>query len=417
MKKNIFLKLFGGYVVIVVSLSILILGFSFSRIRTYYEGTLAQDLTHLCLALAADVQGFLDRGQTREMDVYVKSLGKGIKTRITVVDPQGVVLADSERDPAQMENHRYRPEISQALEGQVGRSIRFSDTVEERMLYVGVPLMRDGRAIAVLRTSLFMRTVDALIAGLRGSIGRAAVIIALAALLLALLISLHFLRPIRALTGAARLVAAGDFRAKAVVRHKDEFRELGAAFNLMTERLHTLFEEAKAQREELAQVISSIQDALLVVDRGGRITLANEVFKKLIGEPRLEGQFVWEAVRKPKILEFVNRTMAGDGPRNENVQIDGRFLLCVGGRIGGQGGAVLTFHDVTDLRHVEAMKKDFVVNVSHELRTPLAAIMGAVETLEDESGPAGPPLEILKRPGFQPADRRQKPGSADRGCL
>jgi two-component system phosphate regulon sensor histidine kinase PhoR len=396
MKKTVFLKLFGGYVLVAVGLCVLILGFSFSKIKRHYEETLARDLTHLSQALAPDIQAFLERGQVREMEAFLQSLGRNIQTRITVIDPQGVVLADSERDPAAMENHRYRPEVAQALEGQVGQSIRFSDTVEERMLYVGVPLIRDGRTAAVLRASLFMRNVDALIAGLRGSIGRAAALIALGAVLLALMISLHFLRPIRKLTEAARRVAGGDFKAKVVVRHKDEFRDLSAAFNLMTERIHELFEEARAQKEELAQVISSIQEALLVVNRGGRITFANDDFKKLVDETRLEGQFVWEVVRKPKILEFIQRTMAGDEPHSERVQIDGRILVCGGGRIGGPGGVVLTFHDVTEVRKVEAMKRDFVVNVSHELRTPLAAIMGAMETLEDEPA-SRPALDILKR--------------------
>ena len=397
MKKTIFLKLFGGYVLVVVGLSALILGFSFSKIRAHYEDTLAQELNYLGRALASDVQDFLDRGQTREMDAYLKALGKEIKTRITVIDPQGSVLADTERDPLQMENHRYRPEVSQALEGKVGRSIRFSDTVEEKMLYVGIPLIRDGKTVGVLRTSLFMRNVDALIAGLRSSIAGAGAISAVGALILALLISLHFLRPIRKLTEASRRVAGGDFTAKAAIRHQDEFRELAASFNLMTDRVHLLFAEVSTQKEELTQVISAIQDALVVVERGGRIALANAGFKALIGESRLEGQFVWEVVRKPKLLEFINRTMAGDGPQSENVRIDGRHLLCVGGRIGGQAGVVLTFHDVTDIRNAEAMKKDFVVNVSHELRTPLAAIMGAVETLEDEPGCGGPTLVILKR--------------------
>ena len=127
----------------------------------------------------------------------------------------------------------------------------------------------------------------------------------------------------------------------------------------------------------------------------GRIVLANAAFKTLIGESRLEGQFVWEVVRKPKILEFIDRTMAGAGPTKRKRPDRRPASRCASADgIGGQAGVVLTFHDVTDIRNAEAMKKDFVVNVSHELRTPLAAIMGAVETLEERTRLTTPALEF-----------------------
>jgi len=398
MKKSISLKVFGGYVLIILALSGLILTFSFSRIRSHYEEILAQELEYLGRALSVDVSSFLQEGRTAEMDAYLKKVGKDIHARVTVIDPEGVVLADSSSDPTKMENHRYRPEVAEALEGKIGRSLRFSYTVEADMLYVGLPLERDGRIEGVLRLSLFLRTINVLLHGLTKTIGLAVAIIAVGALLLALLFSLHVVGPIRKLTGAARRVAGGDLGTKVAIRHNDEFRELGAAFNSMTGRIQKLFSDVSEQKEELARILSSLQEGLLVTDREGRIVKANERLATLFGETGLEGKFVWEAIRKPKLLELLTSGLGEGESRSEEMLVDGKRLLCTAARLGKQGGVVMTCHDLTAIRNAEVMKRDLAVNVSHELRTPIAAILGAIESLpEDDSIADKAALDILKR--------------------
>jgi len=398
MRKPIFVKVFGGYAVVILAFGALIAWLSFATIRRHYERTLAQELQYQARALSLNVLPMFESGKAPELDAFLKKLAPDLHARVTVIDDQGLVLADSEKDPARMENHRYRPEVTEALEGKVGQSLRHSVTVEEDMLYVGLPLEKDGRVIGVLRLSLFMRDVEVLRRSLTRTIGRAVLLTALAALLLALLFSLHFTRPIRKLTGAARQVAAGRFETRVTILNRDEFRELGAAFNSMTGEVQRLFGEVTRQKEELTQMIASIREGLVVLDRDGRIALANASFKTLIEENRPEGKFHWEVIRKPKIQEFIERAMGGNGLFTEEVQIEDRHFLCTAGSLSGPGGLIITFHDLTDLKKVEAIKKDFIVNASHELRTPLSAIMGAMETL-DESGSCDDraTLDILKR--------------------
>ena len=398
MRKSIFLKVFGGYVVIILAISALIVLLSFATIRGHYEGTLAQELEYQGRALNINVLPMIESGDAKSLDAFLKKIGKDIHARVTVIDAQGSVLADTEKDPAQMENHRYRPEVTEALEGKIGKSLRFSVTVEEQMLYVGLPLEKDGRVLGVLRMSLFMKNIDVLLHSLTMTIGRAVLITALGALLLALVFSLHFTRPIRKLTGAARQVAGGNFQTRVTILNKDEFKELGAAFNSMTGQVHRLFQEVSRQKEELIQMIASIREGLVVMDKDGKVTLTNDSFKELIGEKTPEGKFHWEVIRRPKIQEFIERAMAGGGLVTEEVRLDERYLLCTAGSLGPQGGLIITFHDLSDVKRIEAMKKDFIVNASHELRTPLSAIMGAMETLEDDgSCDDRATLDILKR--------------------
>ncbi|MCX6564024.1 MAG: HAMP domain-containing protein [Candidatus Aminicenantes bacterium] len=347
MKKPIFLKVFGGYVVIILAFSVLIVLLSFAQIRRHYEGTLAQELEYQGRALNVNVFPMIESGDTKGLDAFLKKIGKDIHARVTVIDPQGLVLADTEKDPAQMENHRYRPEVAEALEGKTGKSLRYSITAEEKMLYVGLPIEKDGRVLGVLRMSLFMKNIDVLLHSLTMTIGRAVLITAFGALLLALLFSLHFTRPIRKLTGAARQVAGGNFQTRVTILNKDEFKELGSAFNSMTVQVHQLFKEVSRQKEELAQVIASIREGLVVMDKDGKITMANAGFKDLIGEKKPEGKFHWEVIRRPKIQEFIERARTGGGLVTEEVRFDDRHFLCTAGSLGPQGGLIITFHDLS----------------------------------------------------------------------
>jgi len=349
-------------------------------------------------ALAADVQAFLDQGRPDDMDAFLKKEAKDIHARVTVIDPSGTVLADSETDPRKMENHKYRPEVTEALEGRIGRSLRYSVTVEQKMLYVGLPLEKDGRIVGVLRLSLFLKNIDVLLGSLRTTIGRTIVLMLLAALGLALLLSLSVARPIRKLTHAAREIEAGKFGTRVALHAKDDFFELGEAFNLMTGRIEALFCDVSRQKESLANILASIDEGLLAVDADGRVTLANEAFRKLVDVAAPEGKFYWEVIRKPRLQEFIARLQDESKRLSAEVRVDERTLLCTGGALDDQGGVVLTLHDITDLKNIEVIKRDFIVNASHELRTPLAAILGAAETLEEEPGRINAAsLEILKR--------------------
>lgn len=384
MKRSLFLKIFGGYFLIVFLLSAVVLLFSFRTIRSHYLNTLTEDLKRLAQTLKERVIPYIEEGRFQELDSFSKELGKTIRIRITIVNPEGVVLADSDQDPGRMENHRYRPEIFHALQGEIGKSIRLSPTIKEEMLYVGLPLVKSGKMLGVIRASLFLREINKLLSDLKARIALAVAVMMVIVLLLAFLFSQSVSRPIKKVIAASRGVASGDFSKRVVLKNKDELRDLAESFNAMTSELRTFFTELANKKEELNSIISSIREGLLVADKSGKILLGNESMKKIAENELIEGRFYWEVVRGSKFDELMTKVKEKKGSSFEEVELNEKIYLSSATYLGSQELTVVTFHDLTEMKKLEKIKKDFVVNVTHELRTPLTAIKGFVETMEEE---------------------------------
>jgi two-component system phosphate regulon sensor histidine kinase PhoR len=398
MKGSIFLKIFTGYVLVAVVLTSLVLLFTFKAIREQYIDMLRNNLISTGTALELHVKQYLEQGQIASLDRLVKDLGGKIEARITVIDPHGDVLADSDEDPDVMENQRTRPEIARALRGSVGTAQRYSTAVEEDMLSVALPLSADRAVIGVLRLSFFLSDIDALIADLRSTILRVAATVLGLALLGALVLSRGLTRPIEQLHSAARTVAAGDFDVRVILKGSDQLQELAESFNHMTDRIRILFDELSRQGEELRSIVSSIKDGLLVVDRDGRILMSNQAFERIAGTAAEEGRFFWEVVRAPELDELVRKIVSEKASAVTEVSINDVTYLCSAAFVASREGAVVLLHDISAMKNLEKIKKDFVVNLSHELRTPLTAISGFLETLEDEVSEEGSRyLSIVRR--------------------
>jgi two-component system phosphate regulon sensor histidine kinase PhoR len=384
MKRSLFLKIFAGFFLIVFLLSVVILLFSFSAIRSHYLHTLTEDLERLAQALKGRVIPYIEENRFKGLDAFSKELGKTAKARITIVNTEGIVLADSEGDPGSMENHRYRTEIFQALQGTMGKSIRLSPTLKEEMLYVALPLEKDGKTIGAVRVSLHLKDINKLLSELKTKIALVAVLMIVLLLVFALLFSRSISGPIRKVIAASQQVASGDFKARVVLKNKDELRDLAESFNAMTDELKTFFTELSNKQEELNSIIFSIHEGLLVVDKSGKILLSNESAKKITESELMNGRYYWEVVRSSKFDELINRVMEKEESSSEEVEVNEKIYLSSATYLGSQKLAVVTLHDLTETKRLERIKKEFVVNVTHELRTPLTAIKGFVETLEEE---------------------------------
>jgi len=385
MKKRIFFKVFGGIVVLLLLLAVVFLLFSFGTIKKHHLNTLALELENIGRTLDVRIFDYLDRDLLPELEGFLREHGKKIGARLTVIDPEGVVKADSDQDPATMEGHRFRPEISEALAGRVGRSLRYSSTLKTRMLYVALPLERDGRIDGVLRLSLFVRDIEVLLKAIRRDIGRAVAILIGLSILAAFHFSRSLTRPMRQLIKASRQVAAGDFSARVRVRSADEWKELAASFNAMTAEVKALFDDLKKRKEELDNIMASMQEGLLVLDQAGRITLSNRSARDLIGLDVLEGKYFWEVVRMTAFVDLIGRVKEEKVNLTEEVRFGEKSVLCRAAFLPAQNGAVVTLQDISEIQNLARIKKDFVLNVAHELRTPLTAIKGYAETLEDSA--------------------------------
>jgi len=389
MKRSIFLKVFAGYVVLLLSLAALFLVFSYGTVKKYYIETLVRDLERLGRSLEADVSAYVDQNRLSELEGYLVDLGKKISTRLTVISSDGSVLADSERDPRAMENHRFRQEVSPALEGRTGHALRHSDTVGRDMLYLALPLRRAGRVEGALRLSLFVKDIDVLLHAIRRNMAAAGGIILAFSLLAAFFFSRSLTRPMQELIQASRRVAAGDFDVRVRPRIADEWQELARSFNFMTGEIKTLFLGLRRKKEELDHIMAGMEEGLLVLDGNGRIVLSNTSARAFVGQETVDGKFYWEIVRASSFVELVRIVAEEKRSSLAEIILDQRNLLCRASYLPSEGGVVVTFHDITEMQNLARIKRDFVLNVSHELRTPLTAIRGYAETLESEVDETG----------------------------
>ncbi|OGD24738.1 MAG: hypothetical protein A2Y56_01620 [Candidatus Aminicenantes bacterium RBG_13_63_10] len=394
MKKLIFLKMFGASLAIIILLVVAILVTSFGFIRARTLDGLAADLEKLGRALEPDVTDYIDRNALADMEAYFRKFEQQTRVRLTFIRPDGTVAADSQEKAALMESHRYRPEVVEALQGRTGRALRFSDTLGQEMLYIAVPVVRDGRLIGCLRMSNFSRDIDAILSGLKRSITLTAALVAALALILAFLLSRSYTRSIHRMIEASDRIASGDFKAKVYIRNRDELGQLAASLNAMSDRIRVLFGKVTAQQEEIQGIIGAMEEGLLVVKPDERISLANPSFRRIFDQSSPEGKYYWEAVRNTGFNTLIQKAREEQRPMLDRLSIQDRTYLVHASYIPAIGHVAATLHDITDIISFERLKRDFVANVSHELQTPLTAIKGYAETMEPEADETG--REYLK---------------------
>ncbi len=384
MKIPVFARVLVGYLFIILMLSAAsLLAFS-DAFHDLYKQTLSDDLKSLAFTLQSTVTESMGRGNPDRFEATVRQLGKQLRTRITVIDPKGTVLADSDENPRVMENHRGRPEVREALEGRIGRSTRFSSTTNQEAVYVAIPIGEEGAAKGVLRVSLFL-TDSRFPPGLTTRMVKIGVVLSFLALIAAFLISRSISQPIRDLTAASERLAAGDFDTRVFLRRNDEFRELANTFNSMSREIKTAFEGLNRQSAELKSIIDSLREGLIVINKRGAIVYCNESLKTIIGrESVAEGELYWEVLAQPEFMELMEKARSDRLNPMEEVEIGGKAFLCSATRVKAEDEIVLVLHDITSMKELERIKRDLVSSVSHELRTPLTSIKGFAETLEEE---------------------------------
>jgi two-component system, OmpR family, phosphate regulon sensor histidine kinase PhoR len=383
MKQRIFLRVFAGYVVVSLLAVLVFVVYTLQLARSISHDSLTRGLESAARAALVSVSPLMDRGRSPALDTLAAAVGREGSVRLTVINPKGVVLADTEQDPAVMENHSDRPEVAVALTGQVGTSSRFSGTIRRWMVYVAVPVKDpDGRLRGVVRASAYAEELEALTRQGQGSLALFASLLLAACLLSAFILSRTISAPLGDLTQVVGRFAAGDFGARLHLRRTDEVKALADSFNAMGERVQSLFVERARRMQELDLIFSSVQQGILVLDHEGRIVRSNRGFERLAALVPVEGKTLWEVVRAPRLTELVQQARVTGHRQSEEVVIGDKSVYCTVERMGERDELIVVLNDTSDLRRLETLKRDFVVNASHELRTPLTSITGSLEMLE-----------------------------------
>jgi two-component system phosphate regulon sensor histidine kinase PhoR len=385
MKKTFFSRIFSGYIMLIVFLTVLIFGFSYSTVRKQFIETQIASLRDLNVSLAVSLLPMINQRDYYALDQLAKSLGHEIEARITVIDTAGKVLADSDHDPLTMQNHRHRPEIEQALTGGFGYAQRFSSTVEKDMLYVALPLIEHNQPVAVIRTSVYLSEVKNLLMQIMGQVVKIALLVIIVALGAAVLLARRYSRPVSQLVKAANQVAQGNLGTQVTLDTGDELKVLADNFNIMIAEIKRLLSDIAHQRDELQTIVSAVPSGLLVLDANGRVAFYNRGLQKIITLKEPQDKFYWEILREPQFTDFIKEIKSQGGDRSQEIAIGDKTYLCSATTLATRSEIVLIFSDISELKAVQRLKRDFVVNVSHELRTPLTAIKGFIETLQEEA--------------------------------
>jgi two-component system phosphate regulon sensor histidine kinase PhoR len=372
--------------------------------KAYSQESLAA-LTRAAASLAAAFPaGSLDGPAAAE--AYAKAAASS-GYRVTLILPGGRVIADSEADPSMMENHAGRPEIAAALAGKVSSSRRTSATVDDVLLYAAAPLRfasgpASGAVAGVLRLALHEPGLEAAIAPARWTFALAAIAFALAAIGAATLFSRSIARPLSALAASARAYGAGDSgalaRASASINPRDpeELRFLASTLSSMAAEIGERMKAAEAQGERLEAILDAMSEVVLALDSDCRVTLANPAARTLFSFPaEFPGSgrpSLLEATHSSELQALAADCLGSGTERRTDLALylgPERFYqafaapLREGGSSSAARGLVLVLNDITELRRLERVRRDFVANVSHELRTPVQLVKGFAETLSE----------------------------------
>jgi two-component system phosphate regulon sensor histidine kinase PhoR len=394
-KKRLFRHLFPSYLLITLISLVAVTWFASNSTRHFFLEQTAADLLTRAHLLENQIPQFLGPLETSVVDAMCKEIGLSSATRITVILPSGRVIGDSNEDPAIMDNHALRPEIIKARKGNVGRSIRFSTTLQERMMYVAIPLQEKKNIIAVIRTALPVTAVDQVLKAIQIKIILGGLFIALLAVGISLYVSRRISRPIEKLKQGADFFARGDLSHRLPGTDFVEIDSLVEALNQMAGQLEDRLNTIVRQKNELAAVLSSMAEGVMAVDMDEQIISINKAAARIFENlpENLLNRSIPEVIRNPDLQKFINKALSSKENLEEDITLyqRGERILYVHNTPleeadGRRSGILVVLNDVTHLRKLENMRKDFAANVSHEIKTPLTAIKGFVETLRTGEG-------------------------------
>jgi len=362
------------------------LGFYFSHfMRDHHMDNLRSQLTNEARLVGDGSQPYFE-GQEAELNTLAGRLGEQIDARITIIALDGTVLADSEEDPTAMENHADRPEVIEALATGVGVNTRHSATLGYDMMYAATPIEQDGTIVGVARVALPLTDINADLAHINRTIAIVAGIAAAAVILLTLVIARITTRPIKELTQLSGKIARGELDQRIEIATRDEIGELARAFNQMSAKLKEMLHLMAADRDRMTAIVNNMADGVVMTDTEGRVTLVNPAAERMIqiSQEEARGRYLIEATAEPEANGLLKRCLNTGEPQSGMVEraVAGKQFLWVMATP-MEGGSLLILHDLTELRKLEMMRRDFISNISHELRTPLASIKVLAETLEE----------------------------------
>ncbi len=391
-KRKLMWQIYPSYLIIIISALLAVALYASNSIKQFHLQQIREQLEAHAWHFSTLIEGKVVAEYSQEVDSLCKIVGEQLANRFTVILPSGQVIGDSYEDPSRMDNHANRPEIQQALSENVGTSKRYSYTIEQEMLYVAVPVRKQDDIIGVIRASMPVTAVKQSLSLIYDKIMLAGIIIVILAAIVSLIVSRRIGKPLEEIRQGALRFAHGNLTHRIQVPESEEIGILAETMNQMASQLAERIQTVTKQRNELEAVLANMVEAVIILDRDERIVRCNQTAARLFNvNPEAIGQrSIQETIRNPDIQRFVKKTFEHGGPVEDVLRLHSeqeRFLYVHGTSLyeteENVAEILLVFHDITRLKQLENMRREFVANVSHELRTPITSIVGFIETLQD----------------------------------
>jgi two-component system phosphate regulon sensor histidine kinase PhoR len=395
MRLSLHTKLLVSY----IGFMLIVVGAVYVYLNTALQQDVVDQTRQQLLNNARLVQSYLESFSpspltSRDIDPLADRLGAQSSVRVTIVLKDGTVVGDSSiplDDISAMENHGDRPEILSAYAEGVGKSIRYSETLKTDMAYVAVPFRGGGAVQGVVRVAFPLQGFQWIESHIWKIILAALSIGLIFAIILSYMTERLVSKPIEEMTAVARRQAAGDLSVTATVPGHTELYDLATALNAMAAESKTRLMQITQENAQLEAVLSGMAEGVMVTDASGLIIMINPAFARMMDLADWRGhKKPMEVIRNHELQGAVDTMCNAVPPAEKDVMVDltlvhhHRTLQVYLTPIRIEEalyGVVAVFHDITELRRLEDVRKDFVANVSHELRTPLTSIIGYVETL------------------------------------
>jgi two-component system phosphate regulon sensor histidine kinase PhoR len=323
--------------------------------------------------------------------------GQAAGARATIIDAAGKVLADSQSNPATMENHAHRQEFVAALAGQTGENERRSATLGIPFLYIAAPI-----AGGAVRLAYPLSDVEAVQAQVRRHLLWGSLFASFVALLIAAAASVWMSRRLQRIVDVAARIEGGDLRARVNDGPMDEIGRVAAAIDKTAGQIERSFAAVRSSQYQLETLLNSMQDAVIAISSDGLVRWANHPMDQLATQRTRLNAPVVETIRDPDFLATVQAATITKEVKTARATsvVPGRAFDVTAAPL-PDGGVVAVLRDLTETERVEKTRRDFIANVSHELRTPLTSIQGYTETLLDSlsenSGSSREFLEIIRK--------------------
>ncbi|HMB01095.1 MAG TPA: ATP-binding protein [Spirochaetota bacterium] len=394
---NIFTRLFLNHLLVIILLLVLIFIFAGHLIQQSYIDTTADHLFKIAQAVKPDLSRQLLGKDRTEIQKYITKAGRNTKIRFTVITQNGTVIADSEEDPHNMENHKNRPEIKSAYSNHTGRSLRYSSTLEKNMLYIAVPVRNQIQGGHVLRVSQFIDKIDLLLVDMLIRILQVLLVIVILIVVLSFFFSRNIAKPIQKLVDASQKIAGGNFKTRIYIDRNDSLEELANNFNNMTEKIDRLFTELRLKKEELSLIINSISEILLVIGKDNKVKECNKSFLEYFAADNAVGRYYWDIIREPDFFEYINSLFKEKKHLVRELELNNNYYLVSASLMEALDQYIIIFHNISEMKKHQILKKDFIANASHELKTPLTSLKGYLEFIKDNPQNSEKYFNILMR--------------------